>query len=124
MLSQIVKRAVFGFCVSGLGLIACAGSSRSTSDVATGSDAGSNSAATSMSAAEAAESVEPVQAPVDPRYVWDLTDVYKTVEEWTAAREKVLARIDALPRHRGTLGQSAGGLLAIVEEIYGVYKDV
>lgn len=124
MLSQIVKRAVFGFCVSGLGLIACAGSSRSTSDVATASDAGSNAAATSMSAAEAAESVEPVQAPVDPRYVWDLTDVYKTVEEWNAAREKVLARIDALPRHRGTLGQSAGGLLAIVEEIYGVYKDV
>ena len=72
-------------------------------------------------AAEAAPEVE--VPPLDPRYVWDLTDLYPTVEAWDAARQDVLAQIEKLPRHKGTLGKSAAHMKAVAEEVYAVQKE-
>ncbi len=58
-------------------------------------------------------------AEADPRYTWDLTEIYPTVEDWNDAREDVLARLADIEGLRGTLGNSAGELytaLALVSD--------
>jgi oligoendopeptidase F len=47
---------------------------------------------------------------VDPRYTWDLGELYPSVEAWNAAREDVLAGLQAIEDRRGTLGDSAESL--------------
>jgi oligoendopeptidase F len=46
----------------------------------------------------------------DPRYTWDLTAIYPSVEAWNEAREAVLQRFEAIEARRGTLGDSADDL--------------
>ena len=41
------------------------------------------------------------EAAADPKYTWDLTDLYPTVDDWNRAREE---------SRRGTLGDSADSL--------------
>jgi len=56
----------------------------------------------------------------DLRYTWDLGDLFENVEQWHAARNTVLDRLDEIEARRGTLGESAGSLyrtLALVSEI-------
>ncbi len=48
--------------------------------------------------------------PVDPRYVWDLSEIYQTPEAWSQAREDVLRELDAIDALKGTLGDSADAL--------------
>src|SRR5690606_7358308 len=47
---------------------------------------------------------------VDPAYTWDLTELFPTREAWDAAREQVLADLQKIDKHRGTLGESADSL--------------
>lgn len=47
---------------------------------------------------------------VDPKYTWDLTELYPTVEAWNEAREQVLAEFPKIEARRGTLGDSADSL--------------
>ncbi|MDH3266088.1 MAG: oligoendopeptidase F family protein, partial [Gammaproteobacteria bacterium] len=54
---------------------------------------------------------------VDPRYTWDLTELYPSVDAWNQAREEVLAEFDKLQEHRGTLGDSA-------DSLYRAYRHV
>jgi oligoendopeptidase F len=51
------------------------------------------------------ESVE-----VDPKYTWDLTEIYATRENWEEARNEVLAAMESIHALRGTLGNSADDL--------------
>ena len=57
------------------------------------------------------------EAEVDPKYTWDLTELYPTVEAWTRAREEVLAELPKIEARRGTLGDSA-------ESLYEAYRHV
>ncbi|MFQ5530367.1 MAG: M3 family oligoendopeptidase, partial [Gemmatimonadota bacterium] len=42
---------------------------------------------------------------------WDLTDLFATAEDWDAARQDVLARLEDIEARKGTLGESAESLL-------------
>jgi len=58
-------------------------------------------------------------AAVDPRFTWDLTEIYPSVEAWEEARENVMNGFPAIEALRGTLGNSAGDLyvaLALVSD--------
>ena len=54
---------------------------------------------------------------VDPKYTWDLTELFPTVEAWDLAREEVLAEFANIEARRGTLGDSA-------ESLYEAYRHV
>lgn len=47
---------------------------------------------------------------VDPKYTWDLTELWATVDDWSTAREEVIASLDQLEARKGTLGDSADSL--------------
>jgi oligoendopeptidase F len=47
---------------------------------------------------------------VDPRYTWDLTQIYPSAEAWEQARQDVLANFEDILAQRGTLGDSAESL--------------
>lgn len=47
---------------------------------------------------------------VDPKYTWDLSELFPTVENWQTARRQVLADLAELEARRGTLGESADSL--------------
>ncbi len=53
----------------------------------------------------------------DPRYTWDLTELYPSVEAWEQAREEVMAEFDKIEARRGTLGDSA-------DSLYQAYRHV
>ena len=55
----------------------------------------------------------------DPKYTWDLAELYPSVEAWEAARQGVMAQLEAIEARRGTLGDSATALyetLALVSD--------
>jgi len=56
-------------------------------------------------------------AAVDPRYTWDLTELFPTVEAWNEARDNVLAELESIEAHRDTLGDSA-------DSLYQAYRHV
>lgn len=47
---------------------------------------------------------------VDPAYIWDLTELYPSVEAWDNARNDVMAQFEKIEARRGTLGDSADSL--------------
>lgn len=56
---------------------------------------------------------------VDPKYTWDLTEIYPTVEAWQQARDEVLTSFEDIEARRGTLGDSANSLyetLALISD--------
>ena len=56
---------------------------------------------------------------VDPRYTWDLTEIYPSLEAWEQARDEVLASFEDIQARRGTLGNSANDLyqtLALISD--------
>jgi oligoendopeptidase F len=69
--------------------------------------------ALSVAAAKPAKPAAPAAAaPVDPAYMWDLSDLYPSPEAWTAARDRLKTQIDGLDKYKGTLGKSAKDMLA------------
>jgi len=56
---------------------------------------------------------------VDPKYTWDLTELYPSLEAWEQARDEVLASFEEIEARRGTLGNSAQDLyetLALISD--------
>ena len=51
-------------------------------------------------------------APVDPAYMWDLSDLYPSADAWTAERDRVKGVTAGLDQYKGTLGKGAKELLA------------
>ncbi len=49
-------------------------------------------------------------AAVDEAYIWDLSEIYPSVEAWQDARNDVMSRFEEIESRRGTLGDSAAGL--------------
>ena len=60
---------------------------------------------------------------VDPRYTWDLTELYATPADWAAAREAVLADLERIEALRGTLGDSADALYDALSLISATQKE-
>jgi len=59
-------------------------------------------------------------AAVDPKYNWDLAELYPSVEAWEAARQEVIDGLADLEALRGTLGDSADALykaLALASDV-------
>jgi len=64
-------------------------------------------------------------APLVPeQIVWDLADLYPSVEAWRVAREDVAGRAEDLARFRGTLGESAEQLADALDSVRGVEKEL
>ena len=65
--------------------------------------------------------IQEENAPMDPRYVWDLADLYPSVEAWDQARRAVLDDVGRIGALEGTLGESADALyraLSLVSDLY------
>ena len=62
------------------------------------------------------------EAAVDPKYTWDLGDIYPTTEAWQQAREEVMATFEEIEGRRGTLGKSADDLYTTLQLISDVER--
>lgn len=72
----------------------------------------------SLSAAAGAQDVE-----ADPRYTWDLSELYATTDDWDRARRDVLERFDRIEERRGTLGDSAASLYETLSMVSGAMRE-
>ncbi len=54
---------------------------------------------------------------IDPKYTWDLTEIYPSVEAWNAAREEVTQDFQKIEERRGTLGDSADSLYTTLQMV-------
>ena len=61
---------------------------------------------------------------MDGQIRWDLTDLYKSGDAWTASHDQALKDIDGLKALKGTLGKSAKSLQKASDQISAVYKEV
>jgi oligoendopeptidase F len=61
---------------------------------------------------------------VPDRYKWNLADLYPSEAAWTQAREAVERRLPELDRRRGKLGQSAGELLAALQLMFDLDREI
>jgi oligoendopeptidase F len=59
----------------------------------------------------------------DPAHVWDLTDIYSSVDEWDEARRNVLATLPEIEGRKGTLGESASSLYRTLALISATVKE-
>jgi len=59
-----------------------------------------------------------------PNTMWDLTDLYKSANDWTAAKDKTQKAIDKLDRYKGTLGNSAADMLTALAAVSDARKEV
>jgi len=60
----------------------------------------------------------------NPAYMWDLSDLYKSPEAWTAERAKIKAEVEGLDKFKGTLGKSAASMLKALSAMSDVSKEV
>ena len=56
--------------------------------------------------------------------MWDLTDLYPAPEVWTENSERIRAQAEALDGYRGSLGQSAHAMLAGLDAISRVQREL
>ncbi|MGY9106161.1 MAG: oligoendopeptidase F, partial [Alphaproteobacteria bacterium] len=66
----------------------------------------------------------PTNQDIDMSYMWDLTELFATPEAWTEAHGRIRADADGLDGYQGSLGQSAGTMLAGLDAISRVQKDL
>jgi oligoendopeptidase F len=59
----------------------------------------------------------------DPKYTWDLTELYPSLEAWEEARQSVLAAVPEMEARKGTLGESAAALLDASELISNTVRE-
>jgi oligoendopeptidase F len=60
---------------------------------------------------------------IDPKYTWDLTELFPTVDDWDVARQKVIADLEAVEARRGTLGDSADSMYRTLAMISKSTRD-
>ena len=59
---------------------------------------------------------------VDPKYTWDLTEIYPSLEAWDMAREEVMQDFSKIEERRGTLGDSADSLYTTLQMVSDAYR--
>ena len=72
----------------------------------------------------AAPSFAVERSEIPARYQWDLAALYPSEAAWQAARADVEKRIPGLARHQGHLGDSPASLLAALDAIENVDRDL
>lgn len=63
------------------------------------------------------------QTAAEERIVWNLTDLYPSLDAWNAERERLNAAIPTISQYQGTLGQSAQSLMAAFDAISAINKE-
>jgi oligoendopeptidase F len=58
----------------------------------------------------------------DPKYTWDLSEIYPSVEAWNTAREEVMQDFESIEERRGTLGDSADSLYTTLQMVSDAYR--
>lgn len=58
------------------------------------------------------------------QYVWDLTDLYASPNDWEAAYIDLQNRLQSVNRYRGTLGNSAESMAQALTSISNAYKEL
>jgi len=61
---------------------------------------------------------------VDPKYQWQLEDIYPTLEAWTQAKETLEGEFDTVLQYRGQLSQSASELADCLEHGTHMSKEL
>ncbi|MES1206353.1 MAG: oligoendopeptidase F [Pseudomonadota bacterium] len=61
---------------------------------------------------------------VPDKYKWNLADLYPSEDAWTKAKEALGKRLPELAKFQGKLGKSPKDLLAALETMYGVDRDL
>ena len=59
----------------------------------------------------------------DPKYTWDLTEIYPSVEAWEQARDELLQDFEKLEQRQGTLGDSADSLYTAMQMFSDAYRN-
>ena len=62
------------------------------------------------------------EAAVDPKYTWDLGDIYPSIEAWQQARDDVMGSFEEIEARRGTLGKSADDLYTTLQLISDIER--
>ena len=70
--------------------------------------------------AQGANAAEAGTGPGTGAAAWDLTDLFADLPAWDAARKEVVAALPRLAAAKGTLGQGAGVMAAVLEDISAV----
>jgi oligoendopeptidase F len=60
---------------------------------------------------------------VDPKYKWNLEDLYKTENDWLADKEKIVSGIEKVASYQGKLGNSSDDLYAGLKTYITLLKD-
>jgi oligoendopeptidase F len=61
---------------------------------------------------------------VPDKYKWNLADLYPSEAAWTKAKEELTRRLPELASHRGQLGKSAQSLLAALQTMFDLDRDL
>lgn len=64
------------------------------------------------------------RASVREQYKWDLTEIYASDAAWASARSAVAARFSEVGKYKGRLGESAATLLAALDTMASIDKEV
>src|SRR5579863_5426211 len=72
----------------------------------------------------AAAPQESAPASDDRAPMWDLSDLYSDAQAWTAAHDALKKQIEAIDRYKGTLGQSAADMLAALDAVSRLHRDM
>lgn len=59
---------------------------------------------------------------IDPKYTWNLAEIYPTEAAWTAAKDEVVSKIPVLKSYKGKLGSSSQTLLEFMNTYFDFYK--
>ena len=65
-----------------------------------------------------------VRADIPAKYKWDMTNIYKTEQDFDADYDKAAEMIKAFPAHAATMSESAQGLLAMFEDMTAMMRVV
>jgi oligoendopeptidase F len=80
----------------------------------------------SMGSSVPVQGAVPANAPAarsTTMFMWDLSDLFPTAESWAAQYEVIKADAQRLDRYKGTLGASAGAMLAALDAISAVSRE-
>jgi oligoendopeptidase F len=66
---------------------------------------------------------EEAAKPVDPKYVWDTTLLYKNDDAYKQAKETLKSQLSKIESYKGRLGESSATLLKAMDLFYGLRKE-
>ncbi len=61
---------------------------------------------------------------VPDKYKWNLADLYPSEEAWTKAKDALAKRLPELGKYKGKLGKSSKDLLAALETMFGLDREL